>query len=266
MSRLCHDLAIALRFIPWSNTSRIVLWFGRDFGRITVLARGALRPKSFLLGQADLFATSDLVFYHHGPEGLHWIRECALIQPRPGLRREWRAAAAASYLADFIARVIPSDVPQPSLFDVFTQALDALDRATDPWRVVTWFELRFLWMEGLAPRLCHCAVCARELGEEETYWQPSRGGAVCASCARESGAASSQPVLPAHVLSALRAWQRALSPTDPWTVPWTAEDRAAAWRWLGDFLRYHLHVRLLSRDIASEWWSFPGPRATGPLR
>ena len=263
MSRLCHDLAIALRFIPWSNTSRVIIWFGRESGRITVLARGALRSKSFLLGQSDLFATSDVVFYHHGPEGLHWIRECALVRPRPGLRQHWRATVAASYVADLVTRWVPSDAPQPRLFDLLSRTLDALDRGEHPGHIAMWFELQWLALEGLAPRLFHCAACGREIGVQECYWIPARGGVVCASCAEEENTRSSLPTLPARALEALRAWQRAAEPEEATAVSLPAADWEAAWRWLGDFLRYHLHARLLSRDVAHEWWSRSTPRSHG---
>jgi len=55
--------AIVLRFNPFANTSRVVVWLTRDHGKLATLVKGAQRPKSPFLGQFDLFYTCELLFY-----------------------------------------------------------------------------------------------------------------------------------------------------------------------------------------------------------
>ena len=88
--------ALALRFYPFSNTSRIVAWLTPDQGRIATMVKGSQRPRSLFLGQYDLFYTCELLYHRRERGGLHIARECSPLKWREGLRRDWRAAAAAS--------------------------------------------------------------------------------------------------------------------------------------------------------------------------
>ena len=51
---------LVLRTRPLTDTSLIVEWLTRDFGRIATAARGARRAKSAFRGQLDLFYLADL--------------------------------------------------------------------------------------------------------------------------------------------------------------------------------------------------------------
>ena len=101
------DEALVLRWFPVTDTSRVVVWFTARHGRISTLIKGSQRPKSWLLGQYDLFYTCELLFYAKANEDLHMIRECAPLAPRSGLRQNWRACAAASFVADLLYRISP---------------------------------------------------------------------------------------------------------------------------------------------------------------
>ncbi len=251
MSVILHDEAIALRFGPYSNTSRFVVWLTASHGRVVTLIKGALRPKSHFLGQYDLFATSDLVFYRHPRDHVHAARECALLRPRPWLRADWRAAAAASGAADMLIKALPSDEPHPEVYAAFAAMLDALARPGSAATALHWFELRFLDLEGLQPKLQHCSSCATDLPPDTAArFSPSKGGLVCPACAARL-TSPSDPVAP-DVLAMLGVWQRAKSPDDLAAVRHTAGQQRSMASLLGAFLRFHLNLRLAARDVAME--------------
>ena len=97
--------AIALRVSPFSRTSHVVTWLSPEHGRLATVVKGACRPKSAFLGQYDLFATCELLFYRRDHDGAHAIRECSPLEPRDELRDDWRRVTTASYLCDLLARV-----------------------------------------------------------------------------------------------------------------------------------------------------------------
>lgn len=249
MSALVRDEAVALRFGPYSNTSRFVVWMTRDHGRIVTLIKGALRPKSHFLGQYDLFSTSDLVFYGRDRDHVHAARECALLQSRPWLRSDWRATATASYAADLLIRALPADESHPELYETLRLTLDALARAGAAESTLMWFELRFLDLEGLQPKLSHCAACGCPLTPDAgARFAHARGGLICAGCLRT--ATPDSRAVPPDVFAMLAAWQRAPDPGDLAAVRATPAQRLGMSALLGEFLRFHLNLRLTSRDVA----------------
>ena len=118
--------AIVLAISAFSQTSHIITWLTRDYGRVTTAAKGACRVKSALLGQYDLFYTNELLFYRRSSHnGIHAIRECAPLNFREELRADWRAASAARYLTDLTARLSVSTAAR-EVYDDLSHALDVL--------------------------------------------------------------------------------------------------------------------------------------------
>ena len=242
--------AIVLRYYPFSNTSRIVSWLTPESGKIATLVKGSQRPKSFFLGQYDLFYTCELVFYARERAGVHIARECAPLKTRDRFRSDWKATAAASYLSDLLFRVSPPDAPHHDLFDLLDSGLDHLAARGAVAPFLFWFELKLLETLGLAPRLKHCLNCARDLmpGAHRSKFSYSRGGILCSACA-ETGAEGSLPIAP-DILAILTGWQRARSPQAALSTQCTTWQLGEIEKLLGLFLAYHLDTSLPSRGIA----------------
>lgn len=247
---IADDEAIVLRFAPYSNTSRLVVWLGREHGRITTLVRGSQRPKSFHLGQYDLFYTCGLRFYERETDHLHAFRECWPLKPRPHLRSDWRACAMASYCADLAGRAVQPDTPVTPLYEALGAALDAMHGADASRAAAFWFELQALDFLGHRPQLEACIGC-RKPAEADARFSVERGGVVCPRCAA-ADASSRAAVLPAGTLAMLAAWQAAERPDALAAGPIPPQRWSSFGGILGSFLRYHLNLPLPSRDVALE--------------
>lgn len=106
-----------------------------------------------MLGQYDLFYTCELLFYAKAKEDLHLIRECSPLQLRPGLRTDWRACAAASFIADVLYRISPPQAVAGEIYDLATQTLDVLANEGASPALLFWFELKVLEDLGVSPNL-----------------------------------------------------------------------------------------------------------------
>ena len=155
---ICKTLAIPLRIFPFSNTSRIAVWISPDFGRFATLAKGAMRPDSPHLGQFDLFATSEVLFYHKEGRLLHTLKECSLLAPRAAFRADWRACALASYAASLFDRLLPFGPADPALYALYESALDAFAARSPGPAALPRFELDLLRLLGHAPAFSHCSL------------------------------------------------------------------------------------------------------------
>lgn len=242
--------AIALRCDPVANTSRIVNWLTRDGGRRATMIKGSQRPKSFFLGQYDLFYTCELVLLVRPPPQLHLARECWPLERRPSLRTDWKAAACASQLCDLIMRTCPPEAPHPGLYDLLEHALDDLAEAGASRAVLVWYELKILEVLGHAPRVQRCLSCRDPVGEARRPLRLSlaRGGILCARCAAaEAGATAA---LSPDTAATLIAWQKSASPRLARRSRLPLRRLQALEDLVGRFLTYHLDLELPGRDIA----------------
>lgn len=153
--RIRKDEGLVLRWFPVTDSSRVVVWFTARHGKVSTLIKGAQRPKSWMLGQFDLFYTCEVLFYAHAADDLHLIRECAPIHQRSALRGKWRACAGASFVADMLYRISPPLAAAPPLYTLATRTLDLLNSAPVHPALLFWFELQVYRELGFSPDLRH---------------------------------------------------------------------------------------------------------------
>lgn len=236
---ILKDTALALRWFPVTDSSRVVVWFTASHGRISTLIKGSQRPKSWLLGQYDLFYTCELLFYAKANEDLHLIRECSPLSPRPGLRQNWRACAGASFVADLLYRVNQPGIAAPQLFAHACLTLDLLAGGQNNPALLFWFELKVLEDLGLAPDL--------NGGNSEVNEFDYRAGRVC-----PAGTAAHAETLPLSggCLSALRALSEMEQPGPAVRLRLQTDQVHEITRHLDRFSEWHLELRLPSRAKA----------------
>src|SRR5436309_11535227 len=70
--------AIVLRVRPVTESSLIVTWFTREFGKLKTMAKGARRPKSPFRGKIDLFYRDEIIFLRSRRSDLHLLHDCFL--------------------------------------------------------------------------------------------------------------------------------------------------------------------------------------------
>lgn len=183
---LVQDRAICLRKIDYSETSQILLVFGRDRGPVRVIAKGAHRKTkagaSKFGGGLDLLEVGQAVFSDRPEKDLSPLTEWALIEGHLDLRRCLRGMYLGYYGAELISHLVLEHDPHPRLFDRFEATL--LDLSTPNLeQAFLAFQFHLLRETGYTPEFGQCTSCGRPLGTREQAWfAASRGGVVCRDC------------------------------------------------------------------------------------
>jgi len=157
---LARTTGLVLRTRPLTETSLIVQWLTRDFGRIATVAKGARRPKSPFRGQLDLFYLADLSFARSSRSELHTLREVRLLQTHAGLRTELIYVQQASYCAALIEQTAEPDAPLPCVFENFRELLEQLPKHAAQPQTIFGFEMKWLSELGLKPNLAETGLTA----------------------------------------------------------------------------------------------------------
>ena len=77
--------AICLTVQKYSETSKIAILYTRAWGRISVLAKGAYRPKSQFWGHLEPLSIAECVIYKKPTERLQLLASCRATFPWIGL-------------------------------------------------------------------------------------------------------------------------------------------------------------------------------------
>lgn len=191
---------IVLRETETKEADKILTVLTRDFGKVSVIARGARRKSCRFAASTQTLAYSELTLYKS--RDWYFLNEGTTIELFPGLRRQIELIALGSYFAELTEAVAGEELPAAELLSLLLNALYALDHLHKPQRIVKGaFELRLMALSGYEPLTDACVYCGRE-DPEEAMIDIRQGVLHCKSCGGK-GRGLSLPLSPA-VLAALR--------------------------------------------------------------
>ena len=103
--------AILLRRTKLTETSLILTWLTRDFGRLKTVAKGARSRKSQFAGVVDLFFACEISYVRSSRSDLHALREVRLVETHSAIRFDYaRLALNARTAADLFPRMRHAEI------------------------------------------------------------------------------------------------------------------------------------------------------------
>jgi DNA repair protein RecO (recombination protein O) len=179
--------AIIIRQTDYSETSRILRLFTREFGTISAIAKGGRRLKGPFEAALDLLARCRIVFLRKSSGGLDILTEAQLISRFTPNRRHLTALYAGYYVAELLNHLTEEYDPCPELYDAAVRTLQRLESDAPPDVTILRFELILLQQFGHLPAFDECVTCRSPITPQSSplsFWV-SQGGLLCAKCQRK---------------------------------------------------------------------------------
>lgn len=176
--------AVLLRGHDYGDTSRILRFYTRDHGLLSVIARG-VRGRSGKGGASvNSFASGELVAYIKPQGDLHTMKDFSAVRSRASLSLDILRFAGAACLAELVLSHAEQE-PHPELFDTVEDELDRLEGVDRDqvapailsalWRVTSAF--------GFAPELEACVLCGTPVEDDAlARFDFDAGGVRCEAC------------------------------------------------------------------------------------
>lgn len=150
---------------PYSESSLILDVFSEEYGRITLMSKGARGKRSNLKGALQPF--TPLLLKWSGKGSMKTLRQAEPISlglPLTGIN-----LYSAMYVNELAARVLVAEVPFPALFHDYLHALTELAQNTNPEPALRRFELAVLSAMGYGVDFLHCAGTGELVEAGMTY-------------------------------------------------------------------------------------------------
>ncbi|HEX6911062.1 MAG TPA: DNA repair protein RecO [Longimicrobium sp.] len=179
--------ALVLQAFPYSETSKVLRLFTLEHGLRSVMAKGALRPRSRYGGVLEPFTEGTATFYLKEGRDLHTLSGFDLLRSRQALGRSLVGFAGASLLAELVMRT-GTEEPHPALYHALAGAWDLVAGARGPEEALA-ASLTGAWtlvvLLGFEPQATACIRCGRELDPGEAVrFDATAGGTACVGCRR----------------------------------------------------------------------------------
>jgi DNA repair protein RecO (recombination protein O) len=177
--------ALVLQSFPYSETSKVLRLYTLEQGLRSVMAKGALRPKSRYGGVLEPFTEGNATFYMKEGRDLHTLSGFDLVRSRQALGRSLVGFAGASLLAEVVMRT-GTEEPHPALYETLVEAWDQVARADGAAEALA-ASLAGAWsvvvLLGFEPQAGACVVCGREVADDEPVrFDAQAGGVACTLC------------------------------------------------------------------------------------
>ncbi len=177
--------ALVIRLADFSESSKVVTLFTRDFGKVAGLAKGAKRLKGPFEAALDLLSECRVVFIRKSSGALDLLTEAQLIRRFQPQSRDLNALYGGYYVAELLDGLTEVHDPHPNLYSAAITALAEIAQSSDPRIPILKFELQLLSEIGHLPEFEACSICHQPIaaGEQARYWV-SQGSLLCSDCGR----------------------------------------------------------------------------------
>ncbi len=177
--------AFVLRRIRWSDSSLILTLYSLDFGRISAMAKGALRPGNKFLGRLELFGQTELELSRREGRELDTATEASVISHNAFLRTDHSAFAGAGLFTDWLLAVVShGNEPSGPVYRLTGSVFSLLETGAPPWPVICGGVVKLLQLSGLGLSADACVACGNPPGEHPR-WSHSSGGILCEGCVEQ---------------------------------------------------------------------------------
>jgi DNA repair protein RecO (recombination protein O) len=175
--------AVVLRSRKIRESSKVVILFSQNFGKISAIAKGSLKPKSKFGSSLELFTHASIIFYRKENRDLHTLSHSEIVNSFDDLKKDVVKLAYASAAAEIVERLVPQEDPNKVLYALLLTALREIEAAErrELEIVLSSYELKVLHLVGYGPELSRCVRCGRALGDRVWFGLLS-GGVLCSSC------------------------------------------------------------------------------------
>ncbi len=175
--------AIVLRKIDYGDSSQIITFYTREYGKIQTLAKGLKRPVKGISGGIDLLTHNHIVFIQRSHSNLNILTEWMLHENFCLLREDLRKFYSAFYILELIGEFTEENDKSEPLFNLFINTLCEIANGDDPAVSTLAFEVQMLALVGYMPEMNHCVVCKSVIDLKRfALFNAYEGGLLCHYC------------------------------------------------------------------------------------
>jgi DNA repair protein RecO (recombination protein O) len=179
--------AIVLKTMKYGETSKIITFYSKEYGKLKGIAKGARTGKNKFGSALEPMTLSMLVIYKKEHRDLHLISQCDAVDSFKFLAEDLDRITTAFAVIELVNQVTHHEERNPALFALLAETLNSLNSSYKNFSsYLQAFRLRLVSLFGYAPNFEVCGECGNPLtlenGEKEFAFQVARGAIFCNRC------------------------------------------------------------------------------------
>lgn len=183
MSEIVKTEAVVLSKMDYRDSSNILTLYTKDYGKISVIHKGARSPKSKKGFIAEPLNHLQIIIYRKDSRDLQLLSSADLISHFPRIKEDLDKLKYSLAILELVKNLTPEGEENTKLFNSLTRILFLLD-SSDEGPKVTFgrFFLFFLKEIGYEIQLKKCSSCQNNLMNGDNLGYNSELGIFCSQC------------------------------------------------------------------------------------
>ena len=161
----------------YSDTSKIVDIFTKEYGVIGVMAKGCKSLKSNLRSVTDKLTYAKFTIFYK-KDKLSILSEASVINNFSNIKKDIEKISYASFLIDLTNQVYKQS-EDTDLYDLLISSLVKINDNFNPLIITNIVELKYLNYLGVMPNLDGCSICG---AKNVITLSSDKGGYLCKKC------------------------------------------------------------------------------------
>jgi len=198
---ICSTSAIVLNYRKYSDTSLICNLYSKDYGKFSIIAKGARslkNPHGSILQPLNYI---DLIYYFKQKRNIQLFKEASMVKKHYHISENYKKMIYGLTIVDIINFSSYNDSPCHIIFRLLTKCLEQIDLSAIKYLdyYYLFFNIQLLIYLGYHPILEKCYNCNNEL--KSGNFDQKHGQLLCQSCSQYKEKVSIQSVQLMKMLS-----------------------------------------------------------------
>jgi DNA repair protein RecO (recombination protein O) len=173
--------AIVLRTVNYSETSIIVTLFSKASGKITLMAKGARKPKSPFAAQLEPMNILNINYFHKDARNVQLLKNSSFIDDSMSIRADFDSLNYGLTVVEILDKLLHENDIDPIIFRLSIKILSAFKSTQINFDIVfSFFLLQLSIRLGFMPEINKCCNCSAPLITAK--FDEYRGELICENC------------------------------------------------------------------------------------
>lgn len=172
---------IVLKSTPFSDTSMVTRVFTREFGKISLMAKGVRKSKKGAAGILESMNKINFQVNYNDSKDLQILRDLSLVTALTKIRNDYKRLTAGLAMVDMIDKTMQPKDASTILFRLLNHSLEELNNSkSNVVYLYLFFQFQLAKYSGFNPLPHQCYACRNDLAG--CYLDKTSGHQYCKSC------------------------------------------------------------------------------------
>lgn len=173
--------AIVLNKHDFRESSIIVNFYTRDFGKVSGILKGIKEDPTKFASTLEPFSYNDIIFYKKRSSSLHLVTQCEIKDNFNVIRQNMFKVGLGSLMMELLDAIMPQEDKNEDVFNLVLASLKELEMYNNPDKIMTIFKIKILALSGFKPHFDSCVCCGSKISGQSKF-SLNLGGLLCSEC------------------------------------------------------------------------------------